>query len=115
MKKKILKRKPTTAEKRKSPVSVGEEYDVEIEKQKAGYGVCFVKEFPILVRDAEIGESAHVQIIKVKADHAIARVMSSEEPFHVGENLKDELRGLEEKAASGELEPPADEGEAEEY
>jgi len=96
-----------------APVSEGEEYDLEIEKSQKGNGIGFVKNFPILVPEAEVGDSVHVQIIKVRLDHAVARVMSSEEPQLPGENIEEEYQEAEEKAAAGEL-PPAESGGEEE-
>ncbi len=95
------------------PVSVGKEYDLEIEQGKNGYGIGFVKDFPIMVPDTEIGDSVHVQIIKIKKDHAIARIMSSEEPILPGENIEEEYHEAEEKAAEGELIPQQEESEEE--
>ncbi len=95
------------------PVSVGKEYDLEIEQGKNGFGIGFVKNFPVMVPDVEVGDSVHVQIIKVKQDHAVARVMSSEEPIMPGENLEEEYQEAEEKAAEGVLIPQQEEGEEE--
>ncbi len=95
------------------PVSVGKEYDLEIEQGKNGFGIGFVKNFPVMVPDAEVGDSVHVQIIKVKKDHAVARVMSSEEPIMPGENLEEEYQEAEEKAAEGELMPHTESEEEE--
>ena len=97
----------------KSPISVGQEYDLEIEQGKNGYGIGFVKDFPVMVPDVVVGDSVHVQIIKVKSDHAIGRVMSSEEPQLPGENIEEEYAEAEEKAAEGII-PPMEEGGEEE-
>ena len=121
-KKQIKKSKPKKPAKKiaesvpeiKSPVSVGKEYDLEIEQGKNGFGIGFVKDFPVMVPDVEVGDSVHVQIIKVKKDHAVGRVMSSEEPQLPGENIEEEYREAEEKAAAGELLPEESGGEEEE-
>ncbi len=98
----------------KSPVSVGKEYDLEIEQGKNGFGIGFVKDFPVMIPDVEVGDSVHVQIIKVKKDHAVGRVMSSEEPQLPGENIEEEYQEAEEKAAAGELLPEEAGGDEEE-
>ena len=117
--KKVVRKKPAKAIAKpapeiKSTVSVGKEYDLEIEQGKNGFGIGFVKNFPIMIPDVEVGDSVHVQIIKVKADHAVGRVMSSEEPQLPGENIEEEYREAEEKAAAGELLPEESGGEEEE-
>lgn len=114
-KKKVLPATPSkkTSGKIKLPVSEGEEYDLEIEEERLHYGVGFVKQFPVFVPDATEGDSVHVKIIKVGKDHAIARIMSSEEPFHPGENLKEQYAEAEKMASAGLIGQPAVEAEDE--
>lgn len=114
-KKKTLRKKSSSSEIKNvrnlkaAPVNEGEEYDLEISNEKGGFGVAKVKNFSIYVVNASRGESVHVQILKVKKDHAVARIMSSEEPMSLGKNLKEQYENAERMAAAGVLQPPEEE------
>ncbi len=109
MQKKTAAKKSATMPRFSAPISEGEEYDLEIAGQKRGHGFALVRNFLVLVSNAARGDFVHVKILEVKKDHAVARVMSSEEPMSLGENLKEQYEEAEEMAASGLLRAPEEE------
>ncbi len=111
MKKKTSMKKSILKSKFSSPISEGEEYDLEIAGTKRGNGFALVRNFLVLVPNAKRGDYVHVQIKEVKQDHAIARIMSSEEPMSLSENLKEQYEEAEAAAAAGLINPAAGEEE----
>ncbi len=109
LKKKISKTRARKAEKFPAGISEGDEYDLEISGQKKGKGFALVKNFVVLIPNAKRGDFVHVKILEVKKDHALARVMSSEEPMSLGKNLKEQYEEAEEMAAAGVIQPPEEE------
>ncbi len=114
MQKRILKDKTSKLKKLREdriamPISEGEEYDLEISGQKKGKGFALVKNFAVFVPNAKRGDFVHVKILEVKKDHALARVMSSEEPMSLGKNLKEQYEDAEKMAAAGMIRPPEEE------
>jgi len=111
MQKKITAKKSKPKEKFSAPISEGEEYDLEIAGTKRGNGFALVRNFLVLVPNAKRGDYVHVKILEIKKDHALGRVMSSEEPMSLGENLKEQYEEAEAAAAAGLINPAAGEEE----
>ena len=62
----------------KNPVSVGEEYIVNIEEtSKCGPGVAKIRGFVVLVNNSNPGERVKIRIKQVSRNHAVADVIDS--------------------------------------
>ena len=60
----------------KNPISVGEEYIVNIEEtSKSGTGVAKITGFVILVNNSNPGERVKIRIKQVSRNHAVADVI----------------------------------------
>jgi predicted RNA-binding protein with TRAM domain len=62
----------------KNPISVGEEYIVNIEEtSKSGTGVAKIRGFVVLVNNSNPGDRIKIRIRHVSRNHAVADVISS--------------------------------------
>jgi 23S rRNA (uridine2552-2'-O)-methyltransferase len=61
---------------RKNPISVGEEYIVNIEEtSKSGTGVAKIRGFVVIVNNSNPGERVKIRIKQVSRNHAVADVI----------------------------------------
>lgn len=75
----------------KSPLKVGEEYDVEITKVgKEGDGIATIKRCPVFIPETKIGDKVKVKISDVKGKIAMGKVVESE-TLSIGEVEKIEV------------------------